>query len=129
MLIGLYIFIDDEFEDPVYGEPSPADQDATLWEIACEAVNDALEDEATVHGVKNSGKSRVAWNVHARQGISFVAIVSDEVKAGEVEKYLAKLARRYMDEVDDPRNPERAGVDDVVIDVIPPWEVDDDDQG
>ena len=127
MLLGLYIFIDDDFDDPVYGDPSPGDQDETLWEIACEAVNDALEEEGTVHGVRNSGESRVAWNVHARQGISFVAMVSDDVKASEVEKFLANLARRYMDEVDDPRNPERHGVEDVVVDVIPPWEEEDED--
>ena len=36
--------------------------------------------------------------------------------------YLQQLAKRYMDEVDDWRSPDKAGVADVVVDVIPPWE-------
>jgi hypothetical protein len=122
MLLGLYIFLDDDFDDAVYGDPDPADLDSLLWEAACEAVNDALEEQGAAHGVVVVGESRVGWLVHVRQGISFVAMVTDDVRGSDVERYLSHLSRRYMDEVDDPRSPERDGVADVVVDVIPPWE-------
>lgn len=122
MVIGLYIFLDDEFDDPIYGEPSSGDLDPALWEAACEAANDALDEEREPHGVIARSEHWIAWNVFVKQGVSFVTIVTDDVKAQEVERYLTLLARRYMDEVDDPRNPERDGVEDVVVDVIPPWE-------
>jgi hypothetical protein len=54
--------------------------------------------------------------------VSFVAIVTDDVRAADVDRYLLLFSRRYMDQVDDPRNPERDGVEDIVVDVIPPWE-------
>lgn len=127
MLVGLYIFLDDEFDDPVYGDPTPDDLDGGLWPAACEAINDALEEERGPTGLNTIGEVHVAWHSFIKQGVSFVAMVTDDVKASEVEKYLATLARRYMDEVDDPRNPERAGVEDVVVDVIPPWEEGSDD--
>lgn len=122
MLVGLYIFLDDEYDDPIYGDPAPDDLDGGLWPAACEAITDALDEERDATGVMTVGETHVAWHSFIRQGVSFVAMVTDDVKASEVEKYLAHLARRYMDEVDDPRNPERAGVEDVVVDVIPPWE-------
>lgn len=127
MLLGLYIFIDDEFDDPLYADPGAPDQESSLWEAACEAVNDALDEERPAQGVTTVGESRVAWHVHVKQGLSFVAMVTDDIKASDVERYLTNLSRRYMDEVDDVRNPERDGVEDVVVDVIPPWEDAEDD--
>ena len=127
MLIGLYIFLDDEFDDPIYGDPSPVDLDPKLWETACEAVNDALDEEREPHGIIVHGENWIAWHSYIKQGVSFCAIVTDDVKQQEVDRYLTQLARRYMDEVDDPRNPERDGVEDVVVDVIPPWEDSEDD--
>jgi hypothetical protein len=128
MLVGLFIFLDDEFEDPLYGDPAdPADLDPVVWQTACEAVNDALDEEGHASGVRTVSETHVAWNSFVKQGISFVAMVTDDVKGSDVERYLAHLARRYMDEVDDARNPEREGVEDVVVDVIPPWEDGDED--
>ncbi len=127
MLVGLYIFLDDEFGDPVYADPKPDDQESDLWQAACEAVNDALDEERESHGVITVGENRVGWHSLVRQGVSFVAMVTDDVKASDVERYLSNLARRYADEVDDVRNPERSGVEDVVVDVIPPWEDGDED--
>jgi hypothetical protein len=127
MLVGLYIFLDDEFEDPIYGDPATADLEPELWVRACEAVNDALDEERSAEGVETSGEYHVGWRCFVRQGVSFVAMVTDDVKASDVDRYLAQLAKRYMDEVDDARNPEREGVEDVVVDVIPPWEEGDED--
>jgi hypothetical protein len=127
MLVGLYIFLDDDFEDPLYGDPSSEDLDQTLWEAACLAVTDALDEEGQPSGLKTVGEVHVGWHSFVKQGVSFVAMVTDDVKASDVERYLANLARRYMDEVDDARNPERDGVEDVVVDVIPPWEDEEDD--
>ena len=39
-----------------------------------------------------------------------------------LRSYLDELSQLYMDEVDDPRNPERVGLEDLLLDVIPPWE-------
>lgn len=127
MLVGLYIFLDDEFDDAIYGDPNPEDLDQDVWQAACEAINDALDEEGPEDGVKTINEVHVGWKCFARQGVSFVALVTDDVRSQDVEKYLTALARRYMDEVDDPRNPEREGVDDVVVDVIPPWEEGDED--
>lgn len=127
MVVGLYIFVDDDFDDPVYSDPNPGDQDPVLWQAACEAVNDALDEERDPQGIVLVGENHVAWHVFVRQGVSFVAIVTDDIKGGDVEKYLTKLAKRYMDQVDDPRTPERDGVEDVVVDVIPSWEEGDED--
>ena len=51
-----------------------------------------------------------------------MAIVSDDIRSSDVESYLKQVQRRYFDEVDDARRPERDGVADVVVDVIPPWD-------
>lgn len=123
MVVGLYIFVDDEFDDPVYADPKDKDElDSALWEAACQAVTDALDEESPSDGINAVAEHWVGWRSIVKQGISFVAVVSDDVRQQDVERYLSQLARRYMDEVDDPRNPERDGVEDVVVDVIPPWE-------
>ena len=127
MLVGLYIFLDDDFEDPIYGDPDSEDLEPDLWERACTAVNDALDEEHAADGVVTVGEYHVGWRVFVKQGVSFVAMVTDDVRNQDVDKYLSNLARRYMDEVDDARNPEREGVEDVVVDVIPPWEDEEDD--
>lgn len=128
MLLGLYIFLDDEFDDAIYADPKdPGDLDDGLWEAACQAVQDALDEESEPEGMKTVGEAWVAWRVLVRQGISFVTMVSDDVRSQDVERYLAAVARRYMDEVDDARNPERDGIADVIVDVIPPWEDEEDD--
>lgn len=126
MLVGLYIFIDDDFSDPVYADPDSEELDGTAWEAACEAVNDALDGEGSLTGVEQVGEYLVGWRTRNREGISFVAIVTDDVKPQSVDTYLKAVTRVYFDEVDDPRNPERDGVQDVVVEVIPPWE---DDEG
>ena len=122
MVVGLYIFVDDEFETPLYGDPAPEDCDPVLWEAACEKVNDALDEEGDAVGHRTVAEHHVAWHSFVKQGVSFVAIVTDDVRAVEVDRYLLNFSRRYMDQVDDPRNPERDGVEDIVVDVIPPWE-------
>ena len=122
MLIGLYIFLDDEFEDPIYADPDPGELEGTQWEATCEAANDALDEERESHGVISHADFRIGWNAFVKQGVTFVAIVTRDVKGPDIERYLGTLSKRYMDEVDDPRNPERDGVEDVVVDVVPPWE-------
>jgi len=125
MLIGLYIFVDDDFDDPVYADPRPADLDEDVWVAGCEAVQDAIDEEGEITGLKKVGESLVAWRVLPRTEVSFLAIVTDDVKPASVQAYLSLLARRYLDEVDEPKTPERDGVADVVVDVIPPWEEED----
>lgn len=125
MLLGLYIFLEDDFGDPIYGDPDPEDLDEDAWVAGCEAVQDALDEEGELLGVRAVGESLVAWRVLPKSEISFLAIVTDDVKPPSLQTYLGLLAKRYMDEVEDPRNPERDGVADVVVDVIPPWEEED----
>lgn len=126
MLVGLYIFVDDDFDDPIYRDPHPEDLDEGLWEAICETAVDALEGDSESEGHKTWGEYVVGWRLLSRLGLSFVAVVTDEVKPQAVETYLKALSRRYLDEVDDAREPEREGVEDVVVDVIPPWEDDED---
>lgn len=125
MLLGLYIFVEDDFDDPIYADPNPQELDEDAWVAGCEAVQDALDEEGELQGVRAVGEALVAWRLLPRSEISFLAIVTDDVKPPSLQTYLGLLAKRYMDEVEDPRNPERDGVADVVIDVIPPWEEED----
>jgi hypothetical protein len=122
MLLGLYIIIDDEFDRPIYADPDPEEQDLDLWEYAAELVGEALEAERRTLAVHPHGESHVGLLVNHRLQLSFIAIVTDDVPAKSVQLYLEMLHKRYMDEVDDPRRPDRTGVDDVVVDVIPPWD-------
>ncbi len=123
MLLALCIFLDDDFDAPVYATPELDDMDADLYTAICETVNEAIEGDrpntGTHHGVE---EVRIGWRHHGRSGITFAAAVSDDISAGDLETYLKDLQRMYFDEVDDPREPERAGVEDVIVDVIPPWE-------
>ena len=126
MLIGLYIIHEDDFKDPLYADPDPEDLDDGLWEAACTAVHDALEDEGDARGEVNVGEAIVGWRSFVKHGLSFVAMVTDDVKTQHVETYLREVSRRYFDEVDDILAPEKHGVEDVVVDVIPPWEDEED---
>ncbi|MBX2803584.1 MAG: hypothetical protein KTR31_38250 [Myxococcales bacterium] len=126
MLIGVYIVLDDQFSLPVYADPDPDELDEGIWVAACERVNDALESEGPTRGHCAVGDVEVAWRTHLKLGLSFVAIASD-VKTRALEKYLRLISERYLDEVDDVREPDRHGVADVMVDVIPPWEDEDQD--
>lgn len=125
MLSGLYIFVDDDFDAPVYADPDADDLDETLWTAVCEAVNDALEGDHEADGHRKVGDQHVVWRVFLKMGLSFVAVTRD-LKTSTVARYLKSVSRAYLDEVDDARRPEREGVADVVVDVIPPWEDDED---
>lgn len=125
MLAGLYIIVDDEFDAPIYADPSPRELDEGLWASVCEVVQDVFDEERDAKGSTAVGDHLVVWRALGKVGLTFVAIVRD-VKLPQVEAYLQRLARRYSDEVDDPRTPDRAGVEDVVVDVIPPWEDEED---
>ena len=121
MLHALYIFVDDDFGDPLYADPDAEDLDPELWEALCEAVNDALEGDGNPEGFGEHDGFIYAWRLNARHGLSFVAVAED-VKPEAVDDYLVRLTALYLDEVDNPRSPERSGIDDIVVEVIPPWE-------
>jgi hypothetical protein len=124
MLLGLYIFRDDEYDDPLYAEPPSRELDESLWEALCEAANDAIEGEASAEGHSEHGDGWIAWQYREDDGLSFVAAVTDEVRPAQVDAYLKRLAQRYRDEVDEPRHPDKMGVVDVVVDIVPPWDED-----
>jgi hypothetical protein len=54
--------------------------------------------------------------------VAIVAVVHADVPRRDVERYLKDLTSRYLDEVDDPAHPDRHGVADLLVDVLPPWE-------
>ena len=122
MLVGLYIVVDDEVDAPVYADPAPGELDDGVWEKVCELVHDAFDGETDARGTVVVGESLVGWRALPKTGLTFVAVVTDDVRPQQVEFFLQQLAKRYMDEVDDWRAPDKAGVADVVVDVIPPWE-------
>lgn len=124
MLVGLYIIVDDDFDRLVYAEPASEELEPEVWSAGVEAVQDALDDEGPSHGCRLVGEHRVAWRMHMKMGVAFVAVVSDDVSAADVKNYLKRVHKAYFDEVDDARNPDRDGVEDVIIDVIAPWEDD-----
>jgi len=125
MLVGMYILVDDEYGSPIYAEPPPSELDDGVWHQVCELVQDVLDGEQETRGTLQQGEMLIGWRSLLKTGITFVAVVSAGVRPQLIELYLQKLAKRYADEVDDWRSPDKAGVADVVIDVIPPWEEDD----
>lgn len=125
MLVGLYIFVDDDFDDVIYKDPNPEDLDEGLWEAICVTTNEAVEGDTEPDGHKAWGEYHIGWKFISRVGLTFVAVVTDDVRVQSVDAYLRDLSRRYLDEVDDAREPEREGVADVVVDVIPAWEEED----
>jgi hypothetical protein len=125
MLLGLYIIVDDDYDTPLYADPSPADLDDGVWEKVCQLVEDVLDRDTDARGAVRVGEATVAWRAMVKLGLTFVAVVSDDVRTQQIESYLQKLAKRYTDEVDDLRAPDRGGVADIVADVVPPWEEDD----
>ena len=108
--------------DPIYAEPEQEDTDPKLWEIICESVIEAFENEGPRFDTVEVGEWRMGWKLHARTGVSVVAAVDQEVSITDLKQFLTDLAQRYFDEVDDARFPEVGGVEDIVVDVIPPWE-------
>jgi hypothetical protein len=126
MLLGLYIIVDDDTGDPVFADPPRSELDDAISERIGEIVQDIADGEIDAKGTQKVGEALVAWRSLTKTGITFVAAVTDDVRPQSVETYLQKIAKRYMDEVDDPRSPDRGGVSEVVVDVIPPWEEEDD---
>ncbi|MEQ1505777.1 MAG: hypothetical protein ABMB14_26315 [Myxococcota bacterium] len=124
MLLGVYIIVDDEYDTPIYSDPNPAELDDGVWERICQLVEDVLDGDKDARGTFKVGEALIGWRSLVKTGITFVTVVTDDVRPQHVELYLQKLAKRYADEVDDWRAPDKAGVADVVVDVIPPWEED-----
>lgn len=122
MLLGVYIFVDDDFEDPVYAVPALDDIDVDLRVAICQIIDDAMEGDRGTSGVVEQGSALIGYRMSTRTGISHVAVVEDGVARSELVAYLQELATTYADEVDAPRQPERAGVSDVVDIIEPPWE-------
>jgi hypothetical protein len=122
MLVGLYIIVDDEYDSAVYADPSPAELDDGVWVRIGELVTDVLDQEIDARGTVKVGDSIIGWRSLVKTGLTFVAVTTDDVKPQHVEIFLQKLAKRYVDEVDDWRAPDKGGVSDIVVDVIPPWE-------
>ena len=123
MVVALYIFVDDDFDTPIYGEPDREELDPDLHRVLCETVNEAFEGDRPASGHHTEvDELRVGWRFMSRLGLSFICAVPDDVKPGELDAYLKALQKHYLDEVDDPREPEREGVEDVIVDVVAPWE-------
>ena len=119
---GLWIFRDDEFGEPIYAEPASEDVEPSLWTALCEIALEAFEGDAARTGMQSAGDWNVRWKFHSKSGLSFVVAADQDLPSGEVKEFLDELVQRYFDEVDDVRFPEADGVEDIVVDVIPPWE-------
>ncbi|MCA9489791.1 MAG: hypothetical protein KC621_07700 [Myxococcales bacterium] len=124
MLKALYIIVDDEADDPVYGEPPPGDLDESIYARMVELVQDLMDGDADARGTLKTPDGLLGWRSLVKTGLTFVAVVEEGVRAQQLEVFLQKVAKKYVDEVDDWRSPDRGGVAEVVIDVIPPWEED-----
>jgi len=127
MEAGVYIFLDEDFERPVFARPDPEEADEALWAGLCEAVHDAYEGEGDRAGTGDVDGYVFAWVLRPKFGLAFVATAPDRVDDDELSTYLADLVERYFDEVDDVRRPDPDGVEDVIIDVVAPWEDDEED--
>lgn len=123
MILALYFFVDDDFENPIYGDPDKEDLEPELHTAVCETANDAWEgDKPPIGSHTGVDEVLIGWRLHQRTGLCIVCAVTDDVTPQDLENYLKALQKQYLDEVDDPREPEKEGVRDVVVEVIPPWE-------
>jgi hypothetical protein len=123
MEYGIWIFRDDEFTAPLYADPHREElEDEALWQALCEHVLEAFEGDGPRFETEIQDDWRVGWKLHARTGVSFAVAVKGDVTVSDLKQFLSDLAQRYMDEVDDARFPDMGGVEDIVVDVIPPWE-------
>ena len=126
LLLALSILLDDEFEVPIYAEPPPNEVDAEVWDGICELIQEVLAGDREKSGAVDLAENRIVWRHLGRVGLTFVAAASEALSIEALDAYLRALSNRYQDEVANLRNPERDGVADVVIDVIPAWEEEDD---
>lgn len=121
MLTSLHIIVDEDFNLPLYTDPELEDLEPDHWNRVREIIVEVYEGERRADGIEALGDHLIGWKVMTRNALAFVAIAED-VEEEDLTTYLKHLVRRYFDEVDDVRNPERDGVEDVVVDVIPPWD-------
>jgi hypothetical protein len=129
MLVALFIFIDEDIDDPLYADPERDGVEPEVWDRVAELMQDIAEGDVEGDGtdtIESMEDAVIGWRLVPKTGLSFVAVVEDATP-GQVERYLKALQKRYFEEVDDVRRPEREGVDDVVVDVIPPWEEEEED--
>ncbi|MFT4622023.1 MAG: hypothetical protein ACI8PZ_000675 [Myxococcota bacterium] len=126
MIVAVFIFVDDEFDRPIYADPDPDELDPDLWHQVCETVNDAIDGDGGPAGVRVFDGSAIVWRTLVKVGVSFVTVAPDTTSKKQLDRYLRDLSSRYVDEVSSLRKPDRAGVADVVVDVIPDWYEDDD---
>lgn len=118
----LYILRDDDFDTPIYAGIPIDDLDEDVWNSVMEVVHEAVENGGPRTGFSEVSEYWIGWRHSARSGISFVAVLDEEYEDGSVEEFLTELATHYMGEVDDVRFPDAEGLEDVLVDVIPPWD-------
>ena len=118
----LYILRDDDFDTPIFAGVPIDDLDEELWNAVMELVHDAVENEGPRNGFAEIQDHWIGWRHLARSGVSFVAILEEEYDKGAVDEFLVELSTHYLGEVDDVRFPDTEGLEDVLVDVIPPWD-------
>jgi hypothetical protein len=122
MLEALIIALDSDFEQPLYAEPDVEEVDPDLLEMLGHCVEEVFEGDRKAEGSKVHDEWRLGWKVQTRLGLAFCAIVTDDVSAADLATFLSDIAQHYGDEIDDARSPDRDGIADLLVDVIPPWE-------
>ena len=94
MLVGLFIFVDDDFDDPVYSDVDGDDIEEEVWTAACEAVNEALEGDGPSTGTMTVSEQVIAWRTQVRIGLSFMGIAKS-VKESDLSGYLNQVSKAY----------------------------------
>jgi predicted pyridoxine 5'-phosphate oxidase superfamily flavin-nucleotide-binding protein len=122
MRVALLITVDEDLEAPLYGDPPLDELPEGVASRLSELATDIFDGEVARRGATVVDEHRIAWKMTPRVGVLFLCAVTAEVEEQDLKAYLDELTELYMDEVDDPRNPERDGLEDLLVDVIPPWE-------
>jgi len=122
MRVALLITVDEDLETPLYGDPHIEDVPESVSGALLELVTDILDGEVARRGILDVEEHRLGWKMTPRVGVLFLCVVTQGVLDSSLRSYLDELSQLYMDEVDDPRNPERVGLEDLLLDVIPPWD-------
>ena len=122
MTHSLYILRDDDFDAPIYADPAVDELDEDVWDFIVNTVHEAVENEGPKNGVNEVQEHWIGWKMITRAGLSFVVVLEDEHDKSGILEFLADLSSHYMGEVDDIRFPDTDGLEDVLVDVIAPWD-------
>ena len=123
MLAGLFIITDTEFDSPLYANPELDLTDDELYDVVCSQIADVVTGKGPVNGTMLLGDQRLVWRHNVAHGLSIAAVIDGELSAIAGQSYLKEILERLLDKVGRVQAPAPEDVATLVVDVVPPWDV------